>query len=65
MAPFCFHHGNTFAAIIRHVVEVLSVELEQDAQLKFIVRSLAGNIVPEVATEEEVNAFCEFSDSLA
>lgn len=64
LAPFCFYNGNTFAAIIRDVIETLSAELSQDAQLKFIIRSLAGHIVAGVATDEEAKAFQEFSDSL-
>lgn len=65
MAPFCFYNGNTFAAIIRDVVEVLAAEQAQDAKLTFILRSLAGHIVAGVATEEEMKAFGEFSDSLS
>lgn len=64
MAPFCFYNGNTFAAIVRDVVEVLATEQALDASQAFILRSLAGHIVAGVATGEEANAFQRFSDSL-
>ncbi len=64
LAPFCFYNGNTFAAIIRDVAAVLSQELSQAPEQAFIIRSLAGHIVAGVASEEEVKAFHEFSDSL-
>jgi hypothetical protein len=59
LAPFCFYNGNTFAAIARAVIARLGL----DAQQAFIIRSLAGHIVAGVATDEEVTAFQEFSDS--
>lgn len=60
MAPFCFYNGNTFSAIIRDVIMRLSLPADQ----AFIIRSLAGHIVAGVATDEEVRAFREFSESL-
>ena len=45
-APFCFYNGNTFAAIIRDVVN----QLDLPAARKLVVRSLAGHIVAGVAT---------------
>ncbi len=61
MAPFCFYNGNTFAGIIRDVVVRLDLPPEQ----AFVVRSLASHIVAGVATEEETQAFKEFSESLS
>lgn len=60
LAPFCFYNGNTFAAIIRDVINGLNVPADQ----KFVVRSLAGHIVAGVATSEEESAFRTFCDSL-
>ena len=59
MAPFCFYNSNTFAAIARLLIGTLDVPPAQAAT----VRSLAGHIVAGVATDEEVTAFQEFSDS--
>ena len=61
LAPFCFYNGNTFAAIIRDVINGLNVPADQ----KFVVRSLAGHIVAGVPTSEEESAFRTFCDSLA
>ncbi len=60
MAPFCFYNGNTFAAIIRDVVNGLKLP----EPLAFTIRSLAGHIVAGVASEEEVRAFREFCDGM-
>ena len=60
MAPFCFYNGNTFASIIALVIKKLALPADQ----AFVIRSLAGHIVAGVATDEEVKAFREFSDSL-
>ena len=59
-APFCFYNGNTFAAIIRDVVN----QLDLPAARKLVVRSLAGHIVAGVATAEEERAFREFCAGL-
>ena len=61
LAPFTNYNGNTFAAIIRALIEGLELEPGQAA----LARSLAGHIVAGVAGEEEVRAFREFCDSLA
>jgi hypothetical protein len=60
MAPFCFYNGNTFAAIIRDVVNQLNLAPDR----AYIVRSLAGHIVAGVATDEEVKAFRDFCDGM-
>jgi len=60
IAPFCFYNGNTFASIILLVVKQLDLPSEQ----AYLIRSLAGHIVAGVASDEEVRAFQEFSDSL-
>ena len=60
MAPFCFYNGNTFAAIIRDVVQALRIAPDK----AYIVRSLAGHIVAGVATDEEEKAFRKFCDEL-
>ena len=60
MAPFCFYNGNTFAAIIRDVINQLDFPEDQRA----VVRSLAGHIVAGVATAEEERAFREFCAGL-
>jgi len=59
-APFCFYNGNTFAAIIRDVIN----QLDLPAARKLVVRSLAGHIVAGVATAEEERAFREFCAGL-
>lgn len=51
---------NTFAAIIRALVDGLELEPGRAA----LARSLAGHIVAGVAGEEEVRAFREFCSSL-
>lgn len=61
LAPFCFYNGNTFAAIIRDVVNQLNLPPDR----AFVVRSLAGHIVAGVATDEEEKAFRAFCASLA
>jgi len=60
LAPFCFYNGDTFAAIIRDVVNGLRLPPDRT----FVVRSLAGHIVAGVATSEEEQAFREFCASL-
>lgn len=60
MAPFCFYNGNTFAAIIRDVIQRMQLPAAQS----YVVRSLAGHIVAGVATSEEEKAFREFCESL-
>jgi hypothetical protein len=59
-APFCFYNGNTFAALIRDVVNQLDLPTERKA----VARSLAGHIVAGVATAEEERAFREFCAGL-
>ena len=60
LAPFCFYNGNTFTAIVRTVISRLDLEEAKG----FAIRSLAGHIVAGVATDEEKQAFKQFSDSL-
>ena len=59
-APFCFYNGNTFAAIIRDVINQLDFPEDQ----RVVLRSLAGHIVAGVATAEEERAFREFCAGL-
>jgi len=59
-APFCFYNGNTFAAIIRDVIN----QMVLSDQSKAVGRSLAGHIVAGVATAEEEKAFLEFCAGL-
>lgn len=61
LAPFTNYNGNTFAAIIRALIDQLELEPRQAA----LGRSLAGHIVAGVAGDEEVQAFREFCESLA
>jgi hypothetical protein len=60
-APFCFYNGNTFAAIIRDVINQLQLPPLKAAA----ARSLAGHIVAGVATAEEDRAFREFCVGLS
>lgn len=60
LAPFTNYNGNTFAAIARALIDGLGLPRENAA----VVRSLAGHIVAEVASEEEVKAFEKFCASL-
>lgn len=60
LAPFTNYNGNTFAAIVRALIDGLGLETRQAA----LGRSLAGHIVAGVAGEEEVKAFREFCDAL-
>lgn len=60
MAPFCFYNGNTFASIMRLIIQKTDLAPETLA----IVRSLAGHIVAGVATEEEERAFRRFCETL-
>ncbi len=61
LAPFTNYNGNTFAAIIRALIDGLELPPGRSA----LARSLAGHIVAGVAGEEEVRAFREFCASLA
>lgn len=60
LAPFCFYNGNTFAAIIRDVINGLHLPSDK----KYVVRSIAGHIVAGVATIEEETVFRTFCDAL-
>ena len=60
VAPFTNFNGNTFSAIARIMIRKLNLAPEQD----FLIRSLARHIVAGVASEEEIDAFKKFSDSL-
>jgi len=60
MAPFTNYNGNTFAAIARALITMLALP----DSLAAAARSLAGHIVAGVASEEEIQAFREFCDSL-
>ena len=56
LAPFCFYNGNTFAAVIRDVIQQLPIqEVERTT-----ARSLAGHMVAGVASREEEEAFRKF-----
>jgi hypothetical protein len=59
-APFCFYNGNTFAAIIRDVINQLGLSAAKTA----VARSLAGHIVAGVASAEEEQAFRDFCEEL-
>lgn len=60
LAPFTNFNGNTFAAIARILVKRLNLDLTQEN----VARSLAGHIVAGVASDEEVQAFRKFCESL-
>lgn len=60
LAPFTNYNGNTFAAIIRALIDQLDLSAPQSA----LGRSLAGHIVAGVAGEDELKAFEEFCKSL-
>ena len=56
LAPFCYYNGNTFAAVIRDVIQQLRIsEME-----RVVLRSLAGHMVAGVASEEEEKEFRRF-----
>ena len=59
-APFFFYNGNTFAAIIRDVINQLGLPPAKEV----VVRSLAGHIVAGVASAEEEIAFRSFCSEL-
>lgn len=59
-APFCFYNGNTFAAIIRDVINQLGLPPTKEA----VARSLVGHIVAGVASPEEDHAFEKFCSEL-
>ena len=56
LAPFCFYNGNTFAAVIRDVIQQLPIQEVERAT----ARSLAGHMVAGVASWEEEEAFRKF-----
>ncbi|NQW99562.1 hypothetical protein HQ447_02805 [bacterium] len=60
LAPFTNYNGNTFAAIVRALIDGLGLPKENAA----VARSLAGHIVAGVASEEEVKAFEKFCAGL-
>lgn len=60
LAPFCFYNGNTFAGIIRDVVNSIGLPEEHS----IVIRSLAGHIVAGVADELKEEEFRKFCDSL-
>lgn len=60
LAPFTNYNGNTFSAIARAMIESLDLPMETSA----LARSLAGHIVAGVASDEEVQAFRKFCESL-
>jgi len=60
LAPFCFYNGNTFAGIIRDVIQSLGLPPAK----AYVVRSLVGHIVAGVSTGEEEQAFRDFCGSL-
>jgi hypothetical protein len=61
LAPFTNYNGNTFAAIVRALIDQLGLDARQAA----LGRSLAEHIVAGVAGDEEVRAFREFCASLS
>lgn len=60
LAPFTNYNGNTFSAIARALIEALEIPRDTAA----LARSLAGHIVAGVASDEEVQAFRKFCESL-
>ncbi len=60
LAPFCFYNGNTFAGIIRDVIQALELAPMQ----AHVIRSLAGHIVAGVSSGEEEKAFRQFCAAL-
>ncbi len=60
LAPFCNFNGNTFAAIIRSLVDTLKLRADQ-AQ---VIRTIAGHIVAGTASELEVKELARFSRNL-
>ena len=60
LAPFCNFNGNTFAAIVRSLVDTLKLRADQ-AQ---IIRTIAGHIVAGTASEPESQEFARFSRNL-
>ena len=56
LAPFCYYNGNTFAAVIRDVIQQLRISKME----RVVARSLAGHIVAGVASEEEEKEFRRF-----
>jgi hypothetical protein len=60
MAPFTNYNGNTFAAIVRGLMDGFSMAPEN----LVLARSLAGHIVAGVAGEEETEAFRKLCEML-
>lgn len=60
IAPFTNYNGNTFAAIVRGLMDGFNTSPENLA----VARSLAGHIVAGVAGEEETEAFRKLCESL-
>jgi len=56
LAPFCFYNGNTFAAVVRDVIQQLPIPAVE----KSVARSLAGHIVAGVASGKEAEEFQRF-----
>ncbi len=61
LAPFCNFNGNTFVAVMRQVISMLSLLPEQTA----VLRSVVGHIVAGTATPEDERAFGELLSRLA
>jgi hypothetical protein len=60
IAPFTNYNGNTFAAIVRGLMDAFTTSPQNLA----LARSLAGHIVAGVAGEEETEAFRRLCESL-
>ena len=60
LAPFCNFNGNTFAAIVRSLVDTLKLQPDR----AHIIRTIAGHIVAGTASEPELKDFARFSRSL-
>ena len=60
MAPFTNYNGNTFAAIMRAIIDDAGFQPAHQA----LARSLAGHIVAGVAGEGEEEAFRELCAKL-
>jgi hypothetical protein len=59
LAPFCNFNGNTFAAIVRSLVDTLKLKADQ----AHIIRTMAGHIVAGTASELELKEFLKFCRS--
>ena len=60
LAPFCNFNGNTFAAIVRSLMDTLKLRADE----AHIIRSLLGHVVAGTATDAEAKELWEFSRSL-